>query len=52
MDDATRELARAWLIKARHDLAAARKLAADPDPYREFINLCFRCCPEKSDLEV
>ena len=33
MDDAARELVRAWLIKARHDLATARKLAADPDPY-------------------
>jgi HEPN domain-containing protein len=33
MDDAMRELVQAWLIKARHDLAAARKLAADPDPY-------------------
>jgi HEPN domain-containing protein len=33
MDDAKRELVQGWLIKARHDLAAARKLAADPDPY-------------------
>jgi len=27
------ELVRNWLIKARRDLAAARKLATDPDPY-------------------
>lgn len=27
------ELVRNWLIKAQHDLAAARKLSADPDPY-------------------
>ena len=27
------ELVQNWLIKAQHDLAAARKLAADPDPY-------------------
>ena len=27
------ELVRNWLIKAQHDLAAARKLATDPDPY-------------------
>jgi len=33
MDDAARELVRAWLIKAQHDLATARKLAVDPDPY-------------------
>jgi HEPN domain-containing protein len=29
------ELVRNWLIKAQHDLAAARKLSADPDPYRD-----------------
>jgi HEPN domain-containing protein len=27
------ELVRNWLIKAQHDLAAARKLSTDPDPY-------------------
>jgi HEPN domain-containing protein len=27
------DLVRNWLIKAQHDLAAARKLSADPDPY-------------------
>ena len=27
------ELVRNWLIKAQHDLAAARKLATGPDPY-------------------
>ena len=27
------ELVRNWLVKAQHDLAAACKLSADPDPY-------------------
>lgn len=27
------ELVRNWLIKAQHDLAAARKLSVGPDPY-------------------
>jgi HEPN domain-containing protein len=33
MDEAKRELVQTWLIIAQHDLAAARKLSADPDPY-------------------
>ena len=33
MDEAKRELVQTWLIKAQHDIAAARKLSADPDPY-------------------
>jgi len=33
MDDAVRDEVFGWLIKAAHDLASARKLAADPDPY-------------------
>jgi HEPN domain-containing protein len=33
MDEAKRQLVQSWLIKAQHDLATARKLAADPDPY-------------------
>jgi len=33
MDEAKRTLVQSWLIKAQHDLAAARKLSADPDPY-------------------
>ncbi|MBM4457659.1 MAG: HEPN domain-containing protein [Chloroflexi bacterium] len=33
MDEAKRQLVRSWLTKAQHDLAAARKLAVDPDPY-------------------
>jgi hypothetical protein len=32
MDDAKRELIQSWLAKAAHDLAAAGKLAAEPDP--------------------
>ena len=35
MDEAKREHVRAWLQKARDDLAAARKLAAPPDSYLE-----------------
>jgi HEPN domain-containing protein len=31
--NAKQELVRNWLIKAQHDLASARKLATDPDPY-------------------
>jgi HEPN domain-containing protein len=31
MDDAKRELVRAWCIKAQNDLAAARAIAASPD---------------------
>jgi len=33
MDEAKRRLIQSWLMKARHDLAAARKLSAEPDPY-------------------
>jgi HEPN domain-containing protein len=33
MDEAKRQLVQNWLIKAQHDLATARKLAADPEPY-------------------
>jgi hypothetical protein len=31
--NAKQELVRNWLIKAQHDLASARKLSTDPDPY-------------------
>jgi HEPN domain-containing protein len=33
MDEAKRQLVQSWLIKAQHDLAAARKLSSAPDPY-------------------
>ena len=33
MDEATSELTRTWLIKARADLGSARKLANGPDAY-------------------
>lgn len=33
MDEIKRELVKAWLIKATHDLAAAEKLGQDPDSY-------------------
>jgi len=32
MDEAKRDLVRAWLAKARHDLLSARVLAAGPEP--------------------
>lgn len=35
MNDSGQELVRGWVLKARHDLAAARKLAAGDDPYRD-----------------
>jgi len=33
MNDAKQELVRSWLIKAQRDLAAARKLASEPDSH-------------------
>jgi hypothetical protein len=33
MDDAKRDLVKAWLIKAQHDLASARKLSVEPESY-------------------
>jgi hypothetical protein len=35
------ELVQNWLIKGQHDLAAARKLAAGPDPYLDVA--AYRC---------
>ena len=33
MDEAKAALVSGWIAKATNDLAAARKLASDPDPY-------------------
>ena len=33
MDEAKRDLVKAWLIKAQHDLASARKLSVEPESY-------------------
>jgi HEPN domain-containing protein len=33
MDEATYELTRTWLVKARADLGSAHKLASGPDAY-------------------
>jgi HEPN domain-containing protein len=33
MDEAKRDLVKAWLIKAQHDLAAARMLSVEPESY-------------------
>ena len=41
MDDAKCELIRGWLVKADHDLGAARKLAADPRPF--FDTAIYHC---------
>jgi len=32
MNEAKQELVKNWLIKAKHDLAAARKLSSEPEP--------------------
>ncbi len=41
MNEAKLELVQSWLTKAQHDLAAARKLSADPDSYLDIaIYLC------------
>ena len=41
MDDAKRQLVQNWLVKALHDLATARKAAAEPDPY--FDTAVYHC---------
>lgn len=41
MDKAALELVRAWLIKAQHDLATARKVVTEPDPF--FDTAIFHC---------
>jgi HEPN domain-containing protein len=33
MTDPTRQIVHDWLTRAQHDLAAARKLSTEPDPY-------------------
>jgi len=33
MDEAKRELVKAWMTKANNDLYSAKKLAAEPEPY-------------------
>jgi HEPN domain-containing protein len=44
MDEAKRELVRAWLIKARNDSTAARQIAASPDgPLDAAIYHCQQC---------
>lgn len=47
--NARQELARNWLIKAQHDLAAARKLCADPDPY---LDVAIYHCQQAAEKTV
>lgn len=41
MDESKRELVRAWLTKAQHDLATARKIVSGDDPY--FDTAVYHC---------
>lgn len=49
MDEAKRELVQSWLIKAQHDLAAARKLSSDPDPY---LDIAIYHCQQTAEKAV
>jgi HEPN domain-containing protein len=49
MLDAKRELVQAWLVKAQHDLAAARKLGAGPDPY---LDIAIYHCQQAAEKAV
>jgi HEPN domain-containing protein len=49
MDDAKRELVQIWLTKAQHDLAAARKLSADPNPY---LDMAIYHCQQVAEKAV
>ena len=48
MDDAKRQLVQRWLLKAKHDLATARKLSSDPDPYLDTAIFHCQQAAEKS----
>lgn len=41
MDETKRELVKAWLIKADHDFATARKMSTEPDAY--FDTAIYHC---------
>lgn len=43
------ELVQNWLIKAQHDLAAARKLATEPDPY---LDVAIYHCQQAAEKAV
>jgi HEPN domain-containing protein len=48
MDEAKRKLVQKWLIKTQHDLASARKLAADPDAYLDTASYFCQQAAEKA----
>ncbi len=49
MDDATRELVRDWLIRASHDLGAARALAAMEEP---LLDVAIYHCQQAAEKAV
>jgi HEPN domain-containing protein len=49
MDETKRDLLNAWLIKAQHDLAAARKLSTEPDSYLDLAIYHCQQAAEKSE---
>jgi HEPN domain-containing protein len=49
MEEAKRELVQIWLVKAQQDLAAARKLSADPDPY---LGIAIYHCQQAAEKAV
>lgn len=49
MSEAKLQLVRSWLIKAHRDLAAARKLAADPVPY---LDVAIYHCQQAAEKAV
>jgi HEPN domain-containing protein len=48
MDEPTLEYVRMWLKKASNDLAAARKLSADPDPFLDAASYHCQQAAEKA----
>ncbi len=49
MKAAKQELVQNWLTKAQHDLAAARKLSTDPDPY---LDIAIYHCQQAAEKAV
>ncbi len=49
MDETKRDLLKAWLIKAQHDLAAARKLSAEPDSY---LDMAIYHCQQAAEKAI
>jgi HEPN domain-containing protein len=49
MDETKRDLLKAWLIKAQNDLAAARKLSAEPDSY---LDMAIYHCQQAAEKAI